>query len=67
MYFDGLSDYAVCAERDACEPGTYPAEPMPDTFTISCWLKLYEFTWFGSFITDGIDSGDDECGFFLYN
>ena len=60
-------DYMLCAERDGCSPGIYPAELMPSTFTISCWTKLDLFTWFGSFVTNGIDTGDDECGFFLYN
>jgi hypothetical protein len=39
MDFDGVSDYVVCAERDGNNPGTYPAELMPEKFTISCWTK----------------------------
>jgi hypothetical protein len=66
---DGIitHDLVRCAERTGSEPGTYPAELMPDTFTISCWTKLDRFVWFSTFVTNGIDSGDDECGFFLYN
>jgi hypothetical protein len=40
---------------------------MPETFTVSCWTKLDNFAYFSSFVGNGIDTGDDECGFFLYN
>jgi len=64
MDFDGLSDYVLCAERDGNNPGTYPAELMPDTFTIACWTKLDAFTFYGGFVGNGMDG---ECGFFLQN
>ena len=71
LHFDGdgsgTFDKVVCAVRDGNGPGTYPAELMPDTFTVSCWTKLDNFEYFSSFITNGLDTGDDECGFFLYN
>jgi hypothetical protein len=60
-------EHVICAVRDGNSPGIYDANLMPDTFTIACWVKVYEFLWFSSFITNGIDSGSDECGFFLYN
>ena len=63
----GTFDKVVCAERDGTEPGTYPAELMPDTFTIACWTKLDSFEYFSCFVTNGMDTGGDECGFFLYN
>ncbi len=68
--FDGdevvTFDRVVCAVRDGDNPGTYPAELMPDTFTIACWVKFDSFKYFGTFVTNGRD-GDDECGFYLYN
>ena len=71
LKFDGdgvvSHDLVRCAERVGESPGTYPPELIPETFTISCWTKLDRFVWFSSFVTNGIDSGDDECGFFLYN
>ena len=67
LRFDGLNDYVLCAQRAGSAPGTYPSELMPATFTASCWTKLDSFEYFSSFITNGIDSANDECGFFLYN
>lgn len=40
---------------------------MPATFTVACWTKLDNFAFFSSFVGNGMDTGDDECGFFLYN
>jgi hypothetical protein len=69
--FDGdgvvTFDRVVCALRDGNGPGTYPAELMPDKFTVSCWTKLDSFEYFSSFVGNGIDTSDDECGFFFYN
>jgi hypothetical protein len=67
LQFDGTDDYVRCAERVGAKPGTYPAELMPATFTVACWTKLDNFAFFSSFVGNGIDTGDDECGFFLYN
>jgi hypothetical protein len=67
LEFDGINDYVRCAERVGTRPGTYPAELMPATFTVACWTKLDNFSYFSSFVGNGIDTGDDECGFFLYN
>jgi len=67
LNFDGVDDYVLCAERDGTEPGTYPQELMPQTFTISCWTKLDTFVYFSSSVGNGMDTGSDECGFFLYN
>ncbi|UCF16625.1 MAG: discoidin domain-containing protein, partial [Phycisphaerales bacterium] len=67
LSFDGADDYVLCAERDGTGPGTYPEELMPETFTVSCWTKLDNFAYFSSFVGNGMDTGGDECGFFLYN
>src|SRR4030042_1794505 len=67
LSFDGIDDYVLCAERVGTRPGTYPAELMPEKFTVSCWTKLNNFAYFSSFVGNGIDTGDDECGFFFYN
>jgi len=67
LSFDGIDDYVLCAEREGTGPGTYPAELMPEKFTVSCWTKLSNFAYFSSFVGNGIDTGDDECGFFFYN
>jgi hypothetical protein len=67
LYFDGIDDYVLCAERVGTGPGTYPPELMPDVLTVSCWTMLDNFAYFSSFVGNGIDTGDDECGFFLYN
>lgn len=67
LHFNGSSEYVRCAERTGSGPGTYPAELMPSNFTVSCWLNLDSFEYFSSFVGNGIDSGADECGFFLYN
>jgi hypothetical protein len=67
LAFDGVDDYVLCAERTGTGPGTYPQELMPEKFTVSCWTKLDNFAYFSSFVGNGIDTGDDECGFFLYN
>jgi len=71
LHFDGdgvvYFDHVLCAERDGSSPGTYPAELMPDTFTVSCWTKLDNFEPFSAFIGNGIDTGSDECGFYFYN
>ena len=67
LSFDGIDDYVLCAERKGTGPGTYPAELMPAKFTVSCWTKLDNFAYFSSFVGNGMDTGDDECGFFLYN
>ena len=66
MYFDGIDDYVLCAERVGTEPGVYPQELMPEVFTVSCWTKLDNFAYFSSFVGNGMDTGSDECGFFLY-
>jgi hypothetical protein len=63
----GFSDRVVIAERDSNNPGTYPAELMPLTFTIACWTKLDSFEYFGAFVMNGVDDGSDESGFHLYN
>ena len=67
LSFDGIDDYVLCAEREGTGPGIYPAELMPEKFTVSCWTKLNNFAYFSSFVGNGMDSGDDECGFFFYN
>lgn len=67
LSFDGANDYVLCIERDGTGPGTYPEELMPETFTVSCWTKLNNFVYFSSFVGNGMDTGADECGFFLYN
>ncbi|MCJ7693324.1 MAG: LamG domain-containing protein, partial [Sedimentisphaerales bacterium] len=65
MYFNGINDYVTCATRTGTEPpGTYPAELMPDTFTVSCWTKLDGFAYYAGFVGNGIDG---EAGFYLYN
>jgi hypothetical protein len=66
---DGVAtfDRVICAERVNDVPGIYPAELMPDKFTISCWTRLDRFDYFGAFVSNGIDYSSDECGFFLYN
>jgi hypothetical protein len=65
VYFD----HVACAVREGNTPGTYPAELMPDTFTVACWTKLDSFEYFSAFVGNGIDDyyGFDQCGFFLYN
>jgi hypothetical protein len=65
--FDGVDDYVLCAERTGNGPGIYPEQLMPQTFTVACWTKLDNFAYFSSFVGNGIDTGGDECGFFLYN
>jgi len=67
LVFDGIDDYVSCAEREGTGPGTFPAELMPEKFTVSCWTKINNFAYFSSFVGNGMDSGDDECGFFFYN
>ncbi len=67
LYFDGVDDYVLCAERAGTGPGVYPKQLMPQTFSVSCWTRLDKFAYFSSFVGNGIDTGDDECGFFLYN
>ncbi len=68
LEFDGADDYVLCAERSGTRPGVYPKELMPaGGFTVACWVKLHQFAYFSSFVGNGIDTGDDECGFFLYN
>ncbi len=64
MSFNGITDYLLCAERVGTGPGTYPAELMPDTFTISCWTKLDSFSYYGAFVSNGTDG---EAGFYLGN
>ncbi|MGD8500988.1 MAG: LamG domain-containing protein, partial [Phycisphaerales bacterium] len=67
LHFDGTDDYVLCAERVGTGPGTYPEELMPENFTISCWVNLDQFRYyFNSFVGNGLDTGGDECGFFLY-
>ncbi|MCK4294075.1 MAG: LamG domain-containing protein, partial [Planctomycetes bacterium] len=65
--FDGIDDYVVCAERFGDSPGTYPAELMPSTFTVSCWAKLDNFVEFSALVGNGMDYGANECGFFFFN
>ena len=67
LYFDGVDDYVLCAERAGTGPGVYPKQLMPQTFTVSCWTRLDNFAYFSSFVGNGMDTGNDECGFFLYN
>ena len=68
LEFDGADDYVLCAERSGTQPGVYPEGLMPpDGLTVACWLKLNNFAYFSSFVGNGIDTSDDECGFFLYN
>jgi len=68
LEFDGVDDYVLCAERSGTRPGVYPKELMPSGgFTVACWVKLHKFAYFSSFVGNGLDTGDDECGFFLYN
>jgi hypothetical protein len=67
LEFDGIDDYVLCAERIGTGPGTYPEILMPEKFTVSCWTKLDNFAYFSSFVGNGMDTGDNECGFFLYN
>jgi len=68
LEFDGIDDYVLCAEREGTKPGVYPEELMPaGGFTVACWVKLRTFAYFSSFVGNGMDTGDDECGFFLYN
>ena len=64
MSFNGILDYVLCAERDGNNPGSYPAELMPDTFTVTCWTKLDGFNYYGGFVGNGIDG---ECGFYLHS
>jgi hypothetical protein len=68
---DGIARYdkVVCAELDGNNPGTYPAELMPDTFTVACWVKLDNFNYYGTFVVAGDDygtMGTQSCGFYLY-
>ncbi|MHC4068517.1 MAG: LamG domain-containing protein, partial [Planctomycetota bacterium] len=65
MDFDGASDYLVCAVREGNTPGTYPAELMPDKFTVSLWTKLDSFGYYEGFVSNGYEDG--ACGFFLQN
>jgi hypothetical protein len=66
LSFDGLNDYynLVCAERAGNTPGTYPAELMPDEFTISFWTKLDSFGYYSGFVSNGLDG---EAGFYVGN
>lgn len=67
---DGASswDRVVVVEREGNSPGTYPAELMPsDAFTVACWVKIRDFGYFDAFVCNTEDTGDDECGFALYN
>jgi hypothetical protein len=61
LYFDGDGqaelDRVVCAERTGTNPGTYPAELMPDTFTVACWVKVDSFEYYDTFVTNGDDYG----------
>ncbi len=67
LHFNGTSQYVVCATRTGSGPGTYPAALMPSNFTIACWVNLDSFVYFSSFVGNGMDTGANECGFFLYN
>ncbi len=60
-------DHVLCAERVNDVPGIYPAELMPNKFTVTCWTRLDSFSYFSSFVGNGMDTGADECGFFFYN
>jgi len=67
MHFDGLSDYALCAEREGNSPGTYDANLMPsDAFTVAAWVKVDSFGYFGTIVGNALDAGSDECGFYFY-
>jgi hypothetical protein len=69
MDFDGVADHVIIAEREGnTPPGIYDANLMPaDAFTIACWTKLDSFSYFDGFVSNVEDTGDDECGFALYN
>jgi hypothetical protein len=68
MYFDGQGEHVICETREGNTPGAYDANLMPDKFTVSCWVNLDRFDYFGAFVTNGIDDySSDQCGFFLYN
>ena len=71
LHFEGDGeaefDRVICAERTGSEPGNYPAELMPSIFTVACWVKCDSFDYFETFVTDGMDDGGDESGFFLYS
>jgi hypothetical protein len=67
LNFDGADDYVLCAERQGTGPGAYPEELMPENFTIACWVNLDQFRYyFNSLVGNGMDTGGNECGFFLY-
>lgn len=65
--FDGLDDFVLVTERSGSGPGVYPAELMPDTFTVSCWVNLNQFIYFSGFVGNGNDNSDDESGFYFVN
>jgi hypothetical protein len=72
LHFDGdgiaYYDRVVCAERSGTDPGTYPAELMPATFTVACWVKCDSFDYFETFVSNGVDdAGLDQSGFYLFN
>jgi len=67
LHFDGVDDYVVCAERAGSGPGIYPADLMPSTFTISCWARLDNFSYYSAMVGNGLDYAANECGFFFYN
>jgi hypothetical protein len=70
LHFDAdaiaFYDRVVCAERTGTDPGSYPAELMPDTFTVACWVKLDSFAAWGTFVSNGVDNElGDQSGFSL--
>ena len=73
MHFDadaiGYYDRVVCAERinEGNQVGDYPAELMPDTFTVACWVKVDSFDYFEGLVSNGTDYMMDVGGFYLYS
>jgi hypothetical protein len=70
LHFDGdgiaAYDRVICAERIG---GSYPAELMPATFTVACWVKVDSFEYYETFVTNGVDQGTTgaySSGFYLY-
>ncbi|MHC4561132.1 MAG: LamG domain-containing protein, partial [Planctomycetota bacterium] len=66
---DGIAKYdkVVCAELVGSNPGTYPAELMPAAFTVACWVKVDNFEYYGTFVSNGNDDdASDQCGFYLH-
>jgi hypothetical protein len=58
-----------CAVRinEGNQVGDYPAELMPDTFTVACWVKVDSFDYFEGLAGNGPDYANEEGGFYLYS